>query len=71
MLDVVELINAGADVRCLEQYGGHLVAVFDELVDEAVEGEVHHPPGVGGHSTAANALCRSVIGLRVVCLSCA
>ena len=40
--DVVELVNAGADVRrvrlYLEQYGGDLVAVFDGLVEEAVEG---------------------------------
>lgn len=36
---MVELINAGADVRrvrrYLEQYGGDLVALFDELVEEA------------------------------------
>jgi hypothetical protein len=40
LLDVVELINAGADVRrvrrYLEQYGGDLVAMFDELVEEAL-----------------------------------
>jgi hypothetical protein len=35
------LINAGADVRrvrnYLEQYAGDLVALFDELVEEALE----------------------------------
>jgi len=40
LLDVVELINAGADVRCvrrrLEQCGGDVVAVFDGLVEEAL-----------------------------------
>ncbi len=39
--DVVELVNAGADVRRvwqnLEQYGGDLVAMFDGLVEEALE----------------------------------
>ena len=39
LLDVVELINAGADVRrvrqYLERYGSDLLAVFDELVEEA------------------------------------
>ncbi len=39
--DVVELINAGADVRCvrryLEQYAGDLVAMFDGLVEEALQ----------------------------------
>jgi hypothetical protein len=38
---VVELINAGADVRrvrrYLEQCGGNLVAVFDGLVEEALQ----------------------------------
>jgi len=42
LLDVVELIKAGADVRrvrrYLEQYAGDLVAVFDGLVEEALEG---------------------------------
>ena len=42
LLDVVELINAGADVRrvrvYLERYGGDLVAVFDGLVEEALAG---------------------------------
>ena len=37
LLDVVELINAGADVRrvrrYLEQYAGDLVAMFDGLVE--------------------------------------
>ena len=36
------LINAGADVRrvrqYLEQYAGDLVAIFDGLVEEALEG---------------------------------
>jgi hypothetical protein len=40
---VVGLINAGADVRCvrqyLEQYAGDLVAAFDGLVEEALEGK--------------------------------
>jgi hypothetical protein len=40
--DVVELINAGADVRrvrqYLEQYAGDLLAMFDGLVEEALEG---------------------------------
>jgi hypothetical protein len=39
---VVELINAGADVRrvrqYLEQYGSDLVTMFDGLVEEALEG---------------------------------
>ena len=39
---MVELINAGADVRrvrqYLEQYGSDLAAVFDGLVEEAMEG---------------------------------
>jgi hypothetical protein len=39
LLDVVELINAGANVRrvrqYLEQHSGDLLLVFDELVDEA------------------------------------
>jgi len=38
LLDVVELVNAGADVRrvrqYLEQYGGDLLAVFDELANQ-------------------------------------
>ncbi len=42
LLDVVELINAGADVRrvrqYLEQYAGDLLRVFDELVEEARHG---------------------------------
>jgi hypothetical protein len=42
LLDVVELINAGADVRrvrrYLEQYASDLVAMFDGLVEEALEG---------------------------------
>jgi hypothetical protein len=42
LLDVVELINAGADVRrvrnYLEQYASDLVAVFDELAEEALQG---------------------------------
>lgn len=42
LLDVVELVNAGADVRrvrqYLEQYAGDLVAMFDGLVEEALEG---------------------------------
>jgi len=42
LLDVIELINAGADVRrvrqYLEQYGGDLLPVFDELLEEALEG---------------------------------
>lgn len=41
LLDVVELINAGADVRrvrqYLEQHAADLVAVFDGLVEEAME----------------------------------
>lgn len=42
LLNMVELIKAGADVRrvrrYLEQYAGDLVAVFDGLVEEALEG---------------------------------
>jgi hypothetical protein len=42
LLDVVELVNAGADVRrvrqYLEQYAGDLLAVFGGLVEEALEG---------------------------------
>lgn len=42
LLDVVELINAGADVRrvrlYLEQYAGALIPMFDGLVEEALEG---------------------------------
>ncbi|MEZ4770379.1 MAG: hypothetical protein R2844_18380 [Caldilineales bacterium] len=42
LLDVVELINAGADVRrvrrYLEQYAGDLVPMFNGLVEEASEG---------------------------------
>ncbi len=38
---MVELVNAGVDVRrlrlYLEQYGGDLLAVFDELVEEALQ----------------------------------
>jgi hypothetical protein len=38
---VVELINAGADVRrvrrYVEQYGGDLVTMFDGLVEEALQ----------------------------------
>ena len=38
---MVELINAGADVRrvrrYLEQYGGDLLPVFDGLVEEALD----------------------------------
>lgn len=41
LLDVVELVNAGIDVKrvrlYLEQYAGDLVPVFDELVDEAMQ----------------------------------
>lgn len=41
LLDVVELINAGADVRrvrlYLEQYASDLLPMFDGLVDEALE----------------------------------
>lgn len=41
LLDVVELVNAGADVRrvrlYLEQYGGDLLPVFDALVEEAAQ----------------------------------
>jgi len=42
LLDVVELINAGADVRrvrqYLERYAGDLVTMFDGLVEEALNG---------------------------------
>lgn len=42
LLDVVELINAGADVRRVRQYpeqhAADRVAVFDGLVEEAMEG---------------------------------
>ncbi|MBE2233203.1 MAG: hypothetical protein IAE85_06905 [Anaerolinea sp.] len=42
LLDVVELINAGADVRRVrqhpEQHAADRVAVFDGLVEEAMEG---------------------------------
>ena len=42
LLDVVGLVNAGGDVRrvrqYLEQYAGDLLPVFDELVEEALEG---------------------------------
>jgi len=41
LLDVVELINAGADVRrvrqYLERYAKDLVLMFDGLVEEASE----------------------------------
>ncbi len=40
MLDVVELIKAGADLtmaRCyLKQYAGDLIPMFEELVNEAL-----------------------------------
>jgi hypothetical protein len=46
LLDVVGLINAGADVRRVRRYlercGGDLVAVFDRLVEEALEGKRRH-----------------------------
>lgn len=43
LLDVVELVNAGADVRLvrqyLEQYAGDLLPMFDGLVEEALESQ--------------------------------
>ncbi len=43
LLDVVKLIDAGADVRrvrlYLEQHAGNLVTMFDGLVEEALEGK--------------------------------
>ncbi len=43
LLDVVKLIDAGADVRrvrlYLEQHAGDLVTMFDGLVEEALENQ--------------------------------